>query len=324
MADQRRRRAGFIASLNTHGTRGRACRAAQPPVWSGTRLRRAMSRARLLVLPLLGLSLLAAKALASGPESAITRAAVAPFQDALRHDAAALCGDLVPAVATELVQGSAAAGGCTVASSGEFALTAPNEPPADPGLSLKPTVQDLEVAGQRATLKLSFIFETVTKKPGLTVVAIHHAGPIKLDLEEVGGAWLVSSRARLATLPGCYLPKPRRCPRGARVLTFSVGEAEPTPGLELPRPVVPESQGRRKREVEAGRLDVAQSGCLACHRIGDSGNRGPGENLTHIGSRLSEREIVHAIVDPGAPMPSFRHLPAQKLHDIVRFLAALR
>jgi hypothetical protein len=299
----------------------------QPPVWTGARLRRAMPRARLLLLPLLGLSLLAAKALASGPEAAITRAAVAPFQDALRDDAAALCGDLVPAVAAELVQGSAAAGGCNAAASGEFALTAPNEPPADPGLSLKPTVEDLEVAGQRATLKLSFTFLTltVTKKPGLTVYAIHHAGPIELDLEEVGGAWLVSSRARLATVPGCYLPKPRRCPRGARVLIFFAGEVEPSPsGLELPRPVVPESEGRRKREVEAGRLDVAQSGCLACHRIGDSGNRGPGENLTHIGSRLSEREIAHAIVDPRAPMPSFRHLPAQKLRDVVRFLAALR
>ena len=141
----------------------------------------------------------------------------------------------------------------------------------------------------------------------------------------MGGAWLVSSRARLATVPGCYLPKRRRCSRAARVLIFSVGEIEPAQaGLELPSPVVPAREGRRRREVEAGRLDVAQSGCLACHRIGDNGNRGPGENLTHIGSKLSEREIVHAIVDARAPMPSFTHLPAQKLHDIVRFLTSLR
>jgi hypothetical protein len=284
-----------------------------------------MPRARLLLPPLLGLSLLAAKALASGPEAAITSAAVAPFQDALRHDAAALCADLVPAVAAELVQGSAAGGGCTAAASGVFALTAPNEPPAQPGLSLEPTVEDLEVLGQRATLKLSFTFVTVTKKPGLTTAAIHHAGPIKLELEEVGGTWLVSSGARLATVPGCGLPKSRRCPRGARVLSFIVGEIGPAqPGLELPSPIVPARERRRKREVQAGRLDVAWLGCLACHRIGDSGNRRPGENLTHIGSKLSEREIVRAIVDPRAPMPSFRLLPAQKLHDIVRFLAALR
>jgi hypothetical protein len=149
-----------------------------------------------MLLPLLGLSLLTAKATATVPEAAIVRAAVAPFQDALRHDAAALCADLVPQVAAELVETAAAAGGCTAAASGELALTAPNEPPAEAGLSLNPTVEDLEVVGQRATLKLSFTFVTLTKKPGLTVAAIHHAGPIKLDLEEVGGAWLVSSRAR--------------------------------------------------------------------------------------------------------------------------------
>jgi len=284
-----------------------------------------MLSARLLILPFLALSVLAGKATASVPE-AITRAAVAPFQNALRHDAAALCGDLVPAVAAELVQGAAPAVSCTAAASREFALTAPNEPPAEPGLSLDPTVQDLEVVGPRVTLKLSFTFVTVAKKPGLTTATIHHAGPIKLDLEEVGGTWLVSSRARLGTVPGCLLPKPRRCPRGARVLIFFVGEIEPVqPGLELPIPAaVKRAGGREQREFEAGKLVVAQSGCLACHRIGDNGNRGPGPNLTHIGSKLSEREIAHAIVDPRAPMPSFRHLPAQKFRDIVRFLALLR
>jgi hypothetical protein len=286
-----------------------------------------MLRARLLVLPLLGLSLLAAEATASGPEAAITRAAVAPFQDVLRHDAGALCGDLMPAVAIELVHGAAPAVGCAVAASREFALTARNEPPAEADLSLKPTVQDLEVVSQRATLKLSFTFVTVAKKPGMTTAVIHHAGPIKLELEEVSGAWLVSSGARLATVPGCDLPKPRRCPRGARVLIFYVGVIEPSQRdlLELPIPAaVKQAGGREQQEFEAGELVVAQSGCLACHRIGDNGNRGPGSNLTHIGAKLSGREIAHALVDSRAPMPSFSRLPARKSHDIVRFLALLR
>jgi hypothetical protein len=283
-----------------------------------------MLRARLLVLPLLGLSLLATKAAASAPEAAITSAAVAPFQAALRHDAAALCGALTPAVAGELVQGSASAGGCVPAASREFALAAPDEPSPEPGLSLSPKVQDLEVVGQRATLKLSFTFDTETKKRGLTTVAIHVAGPFKLDLEEVNGAWLVSSRARLATLPGCLLAKPRRCPHGARVLVFFVGELEPTPpALDLPNPVVHQGPSV-KREVEAGRLAVAQSGCLACHRLGESGNRGPGPNLTHIGAKLLPGQIARALVNPRAPMPSFRNLPARKFEDIVRYLAALR
>lgn len=110
------------------------------------------------------------------------------------------------------------------------------------------------------------------------------------------------------------------------MLIFLIGELEPVqPGLELPVPAaVKRAGGREQREFEAGKLDVAQSGCLACHRISDNGNRGPGPNLTHIGSELSEREIARALVDPGAPMPSFRHLPAQKFHDIVRFLALLQ
>jgi ubiquinol-cytochrome c reductase cytochrome b subunit/menaquinol-cytochrome c reductase cytochrome b/c subunit len=82
--------------------------------------------------------------------------------------------------------------------------------------------------------------------------------------------------------------------------------------------------GLEQREFEAGRLVVAQSGCLACHRIGDNGNAGPGPNLTHVGSKLQEPEIAHALEDPRAPMPSFRHLPAQKFHEVVRFLALLR
>ena len=35
------------------------------------------------------------------------------------------------------------------------------------------------------------------------------------------------------------------------------------------------------------RTSSAQSGCLACHVIGDNGNNGPGPPLTHIGSKLA-------------------------------------
>src|SRR5918998_4670191 len=37
-------------------------------------------------------------------------------------------------------------------------------------------------------------------------------------------------------------------------------------------------------EYEAGKLVAAQSGCLACHKIGENGNDGPGPELTDIGS----------------------------------------
>lgn len=150
------------------------------------------------------------------------------------------------------------------------------------------------------------------------------AGPIKLELKEVGGAWLVSSGARLATVPGCYRSLVGALAESACWSSTSAIKSQ-RGLLELPiPPAVKQAGGREQREFEAGKLVVAQSGCLACHRIGDNGNRGPGSNLTHIGAKLSEREIAHALVDSRAPMPSFSRLPAQKSHDIVRFLALLR
>jgi Cytochrome c len=283
-----------------------------------------MLRARLALLALLGFSVLAGTATASAPEAAITHAAVAPYQDVLRHDAVTLCGDLTPAAAAELFRAAAPIPECSAAASRVFASTARDEPRADPGLTLEPSVTHLEVAGQHAKLTLGFQYRTVAEKREMTTITIHYARPVKLELEEVGGRWLVSSQATLGTVPGCHLLKPRRCQPGARVLLFYLGEPV-QPEEELPLPaVVRRAGGRELREFEAGKRALAQSGCLACHRIGDTGNREPGPNLTHIGSRLSERQIAHALVDPRAPMPSFRHLPAQKFHDIVRFLGLLR
>jgi mono/diheme cytochrome c family protein len=76
--------------------------------------------------------------------------------------------------------------------------------------------------------------------------------------------------------------------------------------------------------TDRGRQLVAASGCLGCHRIGKTGNTGPGPDLTDIGSRLPRREIERVLVDPVAPMPSFRGLSAPDRAEIVRYLAALR
>ena len=91
-----------------------------------------------------------------------------------------------------------------------------------------------------------------------------------------------------------------------------------------PPPSVEHAGGAELREFDAGRGDAASAGCEACHKIGESGNPGPGPSLTHIGSKLSEAEIKKALIDPKAPMPSFKHLPPKKLHDLVRFLALLK
>jgi menaquinol-cytochrome c reductase cytochrome b/c subunit len=69
---------------------------------------------------------------------------------------------------------------------------------------------------------------------------------------------------------------------------------------------------------------VDQSGCLACHRIGDQGPAAPGPALTYVGSLLRARNIEHVLIDAEPPMPSFRGLPRTKFNALVRFLTLLR
>jgi ubiquinol-cytochrome c reductase cytochrome b subunit/menaquinol-cytochrome c reductase cytochrome b/c subunit len=77
----------------------------------------------------------------------------------------------------------------------------------------------------------------------------------------------------------------------------------------------------------AGELVVGQSGCLACHKIGDNGNDGPGPDLTHIGKILLPGAIASTLRNPTAPMPSFKNLAVQypdKFKNLVGFLSELQ
>jgi mono/diheme cytochrome c family protein len=75
--------------------------------------------------------------------------------------------------------------------------------------------------------------------------------------------------------------------------------------------------------LEPGKEVVAQSGCLACHKVGENGNDGPGPDLTQIGQRLPREAIIRSLqVGPGI-MPSYATLPPQKLSDLADFLASL-
>ena len=77
-------------------------------------------------------------------------------------------------------------------------------------------------------------------------------------------------------------------------------------------------------QYEAGKLVTAQSGCLACHKIGENGNDGPGPPLTDIGVRLPRQAIARTLINPTAPMPSFKDLPPEQFDDMVEFLAQLK
>jgi menaquinol-cytochrome c reductase cytochrome b/c subunit len=109
------------------------------------------------------------------------------------------------------------------------------------------------------------------------------------------------------------------------ILTYRGAHAgDPTTiGMATPQRIV-RSGGLLLAEYEAGKRVVAQSGCLACHKLGENGNDGPGPNLTHIGARLPPLEIARTLVNPTAPMPSFKNLPPAKFNAAVAFLRQLK
>jgi len=92
--------------------------------------------------------------------------------------------------------------------------------------------------------------------------------------------------------------------------------------LATPSAVVAEG-GATLRTFEAGRQVVAQSGCLACHKIAENGGT-LGPNLTKIGGRLAPQAIERTLINPTAPMPSFASMPPAKRDALVAFLSHLR
>ena len=77
-------------------------------------------------------------------------------------------------------------------------------------------------------------------------------------------------------------------------------------------------------QLEAGKQVTAQSGCLACHKIGENGNGGPGPELTYIGKRLPRAAIARSLqIGPGI-MPSYSNLSRKKQDELTAYLASLR
>jgi menaquinol-cytochrome c reductase cytochrome b/c subunit len=108
-------------------------------------------------------------------------------------------------------------------------------------------------------------------------------------------------------------------------LTYQGANAGSPTAIEMSPPAaVTQAGGQTLAEYNAGKAVVAQTGCEACHKIGDNGNAGPGPDLTHIASRLPRQGIARTLVNPAAPMPSFKNLPPQKFKAVVAFLSLLK
>jgi menaquinol-cytochrome c reductase cytochrome b/c subunit len=111
-------------------------------------------------------------------------------------------------------------------------------------------------------------------------------------------------------------------------LTYLGASAGPPTQIDQPTP--PRIAGLGPQvlaEYEKGKQVVAQSGCLACHKIGENGNDGPGPHLTDVADRLPAQAIARTLVNPTAPMPSFIGLEKNspdKFKALVTYLSQLR
>jgi len=109
------------------------------------------------------------------------------------------------------------------------------------------------------------------------------------------------------------------------LLTYQGANAGSPFAIEMATPAaVKQAGGTTLAGYEAGREVVASHACLACHKLGDNGNAGPGPDLTHIASRLPRQGIARTLVNPTAPMPSFKNLPPKQFEAVVAFLSQLK
>ena len=78
-------------------------------------------------------------------------------------------------------------------------------------------------------------------------------------------------------------------------------------------------------ELEKGKLVAAQSGCLACHKIGENGNDGPGPHLTRHRRQAARRARSGARSRTRRRRcRRSRSLPEDKKAALVDFLASLK
>jgi Cytochrome C oxidase, cbb3-type, subunit III len=242
-------------------------------------------------------------------EKAIVTAARAPLVDYFNKDASALCSDFTRSAAATLARGQPGGRNCQKRVGRAFAQG--EVLGAAKSRSLLVATKATRVTWRGNNARVVFMFAEGQR-----------AGKFTLELLRQNGRWRVATRP-LLELVACDIRLYKgTCPNNARVVVLAfMTKMRASPFIP---PAIRHVGDRVLQEYKAGATVMAQSGCLACHRIGDDGNRGPGQNLTHVGSRLDEAQIERAIRDPSEPMPSFKNLPTARFHALVRFLQLLR
>lgn len=242
---------------------------------------------------------------------AILTAARAPFVALANKDARALCGAFTRSAASHMAREGTVNGDCAARVSGVFAAAEPVDQS-----HMRTLVRAIKV--------------TRVRRYGRQASALIRYGSqgrgFPLTLVWSSGRWLIATLPMLNTASGCRgRPGAAGCPPGAKVIVFGFIESLSTGPLPIAPPTaIKRAGGSELREFKAGARVAARSGCLACHRIGAQGNARPGPALTHVGAQLSEAQIKKVLLDPAAPMPSFKNLPRAKLRTLMRFLELLR
>ena len=109
------------------------------------------------------------------------------------------------------------------------------------------------------------------------------------------------------------------------LLTLKGASAGSPTALTVSAPAAVKAAGKTAvTEFYAGRAAASDVACGACHTIGNAGNPGPGPALTHVGSRIPLAGIERTLVNPTAPMPSFKDLPPKEFTAIATFISDLR
>lgn len=246
----------------------------------------------------------------------IASAAKAPYVDFARKRAGDLCADFTPVVDRSLGTSISPSKTCSHRMNVTFAAASPSEVQAAQILLRTLKVTETTASGDNAGATLAY-------KRGKSTLDMH------VSLEKVQGRWRVVTVPSIALVKGCFVHGvvSAHCTPKARIVLFSIGVTREHSGkvMGISVPVdVEHAGGQELYEFKLGNNVAIRSGCLACHRLGRQGKRGPGPDLTHVGSHLTEAAIAHSLISPTTPMPSFRGLPAKKFRALVQFLALLK
>lgn len=244
-------------------------------------------------------------------EHEVIEAVRAPFRAFVHKDARTLCRSFTSLAAKALARSSPSGKGCirqvdSLMFEGQSLIVEPVEI-----WTTHLVITAVRIRGARASVVVSGSERSELRS---------------LMLVRQGGHWYIATAPTLIMIRDCRSQNDKRkCPTSTSNNLLVFGFVENKSPLSIPPPVAVRRAGKREiGEFNAGATVAVNSGCLACHRIGNQGNERPGPSLNHVGSRLSEIEIEKAIVYPLEPMPSFKRLPKKKFHALVRFLQLLR